>query len=220
LSLFEFQKIGHSDPRFTDILALRYKVYCEERGFESPEDHPDGLERDEYDNHSVHFAAIEKETRKVVGTVRLILHGGGGFPIEQAFEFDRDLSHLKKEQIGEVSRLALSHRYCRELKGRTFFGSKAGEVVNGLVGCLLQEALNQGVTHYYAVMTRGLPILLARRKIFFAQIGSEKEYHGLRTPYLGVVKDILKKNPSLLYVFPKENFSTAANIPAAANMGF
>ena len=70
MSLFEFQKIEQDDPRFKNVLALRYKVYCEERGFEKPEDHPDGLERDEYDEYSVHFAAIEKGTQEVVGTIR------------------------------------------------------------------------------------------------------------------------------------------------------
>lgn len=214
MSLFEFQKIEQSDPRFRDILALRYKVYCEERGFESPEDHPDGLERDEYDDNSVHFAAIEMETQKVVGTVRLILNSKKGFPVERSFSFDKNLSHLEKARLGEISRLALSHRYCRELKGRMISGSDASLVVDGMLRCLLKESFERGITHFYAVMARGLPILLARKKVFFSPVGPEKEYHGLRTPYICIVKDIFRRNPHLLYDFSKDV------LPAAANVSF
>ncbi len=196
MSLFEFRKIEKDDPCFVDVLALRYKVYCEERGFEKPEDHPDGLEKDEYDDHSVHFAAILKHNQKVVGTVRLILHSEKLFPIEHSFEFNRNLKDLRREKLGEVSRLALSRCYCRELRGGVLrANSQVGELVNGLLRCLVQEGLERGLSHFYAVMARGLPILLARKKIFFAQIGPEKEYHGLRAPYLGTVRDVLSRNP-------------------------
>jgi len=194
LSIFEFQKIEQDDPLFKDVLALRYKVYCEERGFEKPEDHPDGLESDEYDEHSVHFAAIIKQTQNIVGTGRLILDSKKGFPIEKSFTFNKKLSHLQRIQLGEVSRLALSHRYCRELQGGLRFETEAGELANGLVRCLIQEGLDRGITHYYAVMARGLQILLARKKIFFSQIGPAREYHGLRTPYIWEVQDIFNQN--------------------------
>jgi len=197
LSLFEFRKIEQDDPCFKDVLALRYKVYCEERGFEKPEDHPDGLERDEYDDCAVHFAAILKQTRKVVGTVRLILESEKSFPIERSFDFTKNLSRLRPNQLGEISRLALSRRYCQELQGRLRSDSEAGEVINGLFRCLAQESWDRGITHLYAVMARGLPILLARKKILFSQIGPEKEYHGLRAPYLATLRDILSRNPVL-----------------------
>lgn len=200
MSLFDFQKIEQDDPLFHDVLALRYKVYCEERGFENPEDHPDGLERDEYDDCAVHFAALLKNTCKVVGTVRLILHSERSFPIERAFSFEKDLSHLHPCQLGEVSRLALSKCYCRELQqARLRSDSEAGEVVNGLLRCLAEESLERGISHLYAVMARGLPILLARRKVLFSQIGPEREYHGLRAPYLGAVRDIVNRNPVIFY---------------------
>lgn len=200
MSLFEFQKIEQEDPLFHEVLALRYKVYCEERGFENPEDHPDGLERDEYDSQSVHFAALLKNTRKVVGTVRLILRSESSFPIERAFTFTKDLSHMHLHQLGEVSRLALSKSYCQELQqARLRSDSEAGEVVNGLLRCMAEESLERGISHLYAVMARGLPILLARRKVFFSQIGPEREYHGLRAPYLGVVRDIVNRNPMIFY---------------------
>ncbi|TRO83327.1 PEP-CTERM/exosortase system-associated acyltransferase [Desulfuromonas acetexigens] len=205
LSLFDFQKIEHQDPLFHEVLALRYKVYCEERGFENPEDHPDGLERDEYDSHAVHFAALLKSTRKVVGTVRLILHSESSFPIERAFTFNKDLSHLHPRQLGEVSRLALSKSYCQELQqARLRSDSEAGAVVNGLLRCLAEESLERGISHLYAVMARGLPILMARRKVLFSQIGPEREYHGLRAPYLGAVRDIVNRNPVIFHTCQAE----------------
>lgn len=211
MSLFKFKKIEQHDPRINEVLALRYKVYCEERGFEDPQDHPDGLERDDYDENAVHFAAILRkgdygdgwQEEKVVGTVRLILDSEKRFPIERAFEFNKNLSHLKRSQIGEISRLALCKRYCSEFKGRMSWQSEAGNLINGLFHCLAQESLDRGITHLYAVMARGLPILLARKKILFSQIGSAKEYHGLRTPYIGAVGDIISKNPELSLAFQR-----------------
>jgi len=205
LSPFKFKKIEQDDPLSNDVLALRFKVYCEERGFEKPQDHPDGLERDDYDENAVHFAAILRQgdygdgwqKDKVVGTVRLVLDSEKRFPVEQAFEFNKNLSHLKRTQLGEISRLALSKRYCSEFKGRILWQSEVGELINGLFRCIAQESLERGITHLYAVMARGLPILLARKKILFSQIGPEKEYHGIRTPYIGAVRDIINRNPEL-----------------------
>jgi N-acyl amino acid synthase of PEP-CTERM/exosortase system len=199
MSPFDFQKIEQNDPRFKDILALRYRVYCEERGFESPEDHPDGLETDEYDDSSIHFAAIARKTQKVVGTIRLILNSEKIFPIEESFEFTKSLPHIERDRLGEVSRLALSRRYCRELKGGLRLGSEAGEVVSGLIHRMVYEGCQLGIHHMYAVMARGLPILLARRKIFFSKIGPAKEYHGLRTPYICTVQEVVNRNPQLFY---------------------
>jgi len=206
LTPFRFIKVEQHDPLLNDVLALRYQVYCEERGFENPLDHRDGLEHDEFDRHAVHFAAVLPEGdygngwqgQKVVGTVRLIPASEAPLPIEQSFEFSRNLSHLKRSHIAEISRLALSKRYCQELKSRMLWSSEAGNIVEGLVRALANEVVTKNITHLYAVMARSLPILLARRKIFFSQIGPETEYHGSRAPYVGAVGDILNKNSQLI----------------------
>ena len=52
---------------------LRFQVYCVERGFENPADHPDGRERDRDDDRSLHSLLIDRATGSAVGTVRLIL---------------------------------------------------------------------------------------------------------------------------------------------------
>lgn len=197
MNRFEFHRIDPHNPLLRDVLALRYQVYCHERAFERPEDHPDGLERDPYDACAVHFAALLPETNQVVGTVRLITHSERGFPVEHAFDLHRDLSHLKREHLGEISRLALSKEYCRTFSGRSRWQSEAGVMIDGLFRCLAQESCTRGLTHLYAVMARGLPILLARKKILFSQIGPEMEYHGMRAPYLGAVNGIIDRNPDL-----------------------
>jgi N-acyl amino acid synthase of PEP-CTERM/exosortase system len=198
LTSFEFHRITEGDPLLSELLALRYQVYCRERGFENPEDHLDGLEHDDYDAGAVHFAAIHSATQRVVGTVRLIGHSDRGFPIEDAFEFNKKLPHHNREKFGEISRLALSKEYCRTFEGQQRWQSEAGALIHGLFCCLAQESCRQGLTHWFAVMARGLPILLARRKIFFSQIGPGKEYHGLRAPYIGSVGETVSRNPELL----------------------
>jgi N-acyl-L-homoserine lactone synthetase len=42
----------------TDTFRMRHEVYVQEFGFERAEDHPNGLETDEYENESVHFACL------------------------------------------------------------------------------------------------------------------------------------------------------------------
>src|SRR5437867_11213315 len=63
------------------IYRLRYQIYVEEFGFERPEDHPNGLEIDQYDQYSIYVAALNAAD-EVIGTVRLVLHSAHGFPIE------------------------------------------------------------------------------------------------------------------------------------------
>src|SRR4030095_13231226 len=45
------------DNRLRAIHRLRYEVYCLERKFRDATECPDGLERDEYDAHSIHVYA-------------------------------------------------------------------------------------------------------------------------------------------------------------------
>src|ERR1700712_1942968 len=46
--------------------ALRFQVYCLERKFENEEEHPDGLEKDEYDAHSIQGLLSHRPTRGVI----------------------------------------------------------------------------------------------------------------------------------------------------------
>jgi N-acyl amino acid synthase of PEP-CTERM/exosortase system len=212
MTRFHFRKIPKDDPVINDVYRLRYKVYCEEWGFEKPADHPGGLETDEYDPHSLHLGAFSQENGQLIGTIRLILNSELGFPIEKHCSFDTDLPWANRDRIAEISRLAVSKEYRKRAVDNLMYndGQLAPDpheaakellekrkqeffIIMGLYICMYLESKELGLTHWYAVMARGLRILLKRMNIQFSPIGPEVDYHGRRVPYLGVIEEIVKK---------------------------
>ncbi len=206
-----------------DTYSLRYQVYIREWEFEKIDDHPVGLEYDDYDAYSVHFYARCKTESKVVGTVRTILHSELGFPIEKNFRLNEQLHGVDRSGIGEISRLAVSKEYRRRAIDQVLFESGPfvpnqlprymddgrdirrhceHELVRGLYLQLYRDSKQRGLTHWYAVMAKGLHIILKRWGIPFHQIGAAKDYHGLRAPYLVSIESVEHaleaNNPELL----------------------
>ena len=56
MSMITFKKVSNLFE-LEEVYRLRYKVYCEEWGFERIENHPGERETDEFDEYSVHFIA-------------------------------------------------------------------------------------------------------------------------------------------------------------------
>ena len=215
------------------VCRLRYKVYCEEWGFENPDKYPDRQETDEYDKHAVNFAALD-DTGKTVGTIRLILFSPDGFPLEKNCDIDTSVEGVRGEDTAEVSRLVISRAYRKRTEDKYIYGpdeerrSKSGydhslhsnyrrvidryengkspsarvrnemeiekryrhEMVTALYKAVYQESKRRQLTHWYAVMTMGLVLLLNRSGIRFRAIGDPVDYHGIRTPYIGEIKKI------------------------------
>ncbi|MBI4686731.1 MAG: PEP-CTERM/exosortase system-associated acyltransferase [Nitrospirae bacterium] len=82
------------------------------------------------------------------------------------------------------------------------------ELVLSLYKAIYHESKRRGITHWYAVMARGLYILLKRCGFEFTPIGEAVSYHGVRTPYIGDIKEIeekvLIKNPALYEEFTRD----------------
>lgn len=222
--MFDFRKVDNDPQLMRELYRLRYKVYCDEWGFERPEDHPEGIEIDDFDEHSVHFAAFRQEDGSMIGTVRLIRSSGLGFPLYDHCSVDVDLSFLGDHAVGEISRLAISKELRRRKPDRALYDGEIQEleeeatplairerrknenaIVLGLYRCLYKESIETGITHLYAVMARGLFLLLKKISINFRQIGPEVEYHGLRTPYIldlaQMMIDLEERNPQLYKYF-------------------
>lgn len=191
-----------------EVYRLRYKVYCEERGFEDAEDHPEGIERDIYDQHSVHFAALRRSDRFLIGTMRLILDSEHGFPIERHSSIDSDLSHLRRGYLAEISRFAVSKEIRRDaccpgplyvdcympLPAHQVLENRCDNqefcVILGLYAVMYRESIRLGLTHWYGLMARSLHVLLRRKKIPFHPVGPEIDYHGVRRPYLASIQEV------------------------------
>lgn len=85
---------------------IRYAVYCLETGFERPDLHPDGEERDPWDAHSVHLLVRHRGSGHWVGAMRLIRPVSGGIlPIHSLS--DAPLDAAIDHNVAEVSRLCI-----------------------------------------------------------------------------------------------------------------
>ncbi len=242
------------EKELKQVYRLRYKVYCDEWEFENPDKHPNGIEVDEFDKHAVHFA-VRDDSQKTVGTVRMILNSEEGFPIEKYCEIDTGNSEIPKENIAEISRLAISRVYRRRSEDKYLYGpdeerriiggfdrpynyaenrthyrrtddkykSKPGnprsrnihsserrsrhELVTCLYKAVYHESKRRKLTHWYAVMTKGLIILLNRFAFKFHAIGDPVDYHGIRTAYMGdilkIEEEVLAQKPEIYEEFTK-----------------
>ncbi len=80
-----------------------------------------------------------------------------------------------------------------------------------LVGCLYKavyrESKRRGLTHWYAVMTKGLVILLKKFGIRFQAMGDPVDFHGIRTPYIGEIRkieeEVSKEHPEIYEEFTR-----------------
>lgn len=204
------------------IYQLRYQVYVNEWHFERSADHPGGIEKDVYDQHSLHFMAFSDD--ELIGTVRIIKNSPIGFPHERHCTVTTDLSGLDRQRLGEISRLAVSkefrrRRHCDEpLFGgdatEDFFLSdkdarrRRHEIIIGLFKTMYRESKVIGLSHWIVVTAPALQILLRRLGIWCEQIGPEVDYHGKRTPYIVSIADterhLAETNCELLQEFIKE----------------
>jgi len=221
---FRFGQVNDPDV-LKDTFRMRYEVYVEEFGFEDKNDHPGGMETDDYEDESIHFVCLN-ENDSVVGTIRLVLNSEKGFPIEQATKIKFIGEKPDNRKIGKISRLTVSKNLRRrkedgihgvesylkkkeggilpddgsipdELKGR-----KNPILVLGLYQVMYHESKRRGITHWYMITEEKVFFALKKYGFLFHQIGEPVWYHGHRIPYLGIVeeveRDLIKNNPDML----------------------
>ena len=192
-----------------EVHRIRYQVYCVENQYEDPARNQDGLERDEYDAHSVHGLLVHTLSRASVGTVRLVMHRPGArrgsLPIHKVCPHSDLLGSdfLPLETTAEFSRFAISKSFRRRAEGQTCVGNVEAEkreterliphITVGLITIALRLAFANGITHVCAVMEPALLRLLSRFAIKFEPLGAQVEYHGWRQPCYTTVAAMLSE---------------------------
>tara|TARA_R110001599_G_scaffold353742_2_gene596076 strand:+ start:61954 stop:62694 length:741 start_codon:yes stop_codon:yes gene_type:complete len=201
LSYFDIYFV--STPAMLDDLArIRYRVYCEEFGYEDKSAFPDGLELDEFDSQALHCMVVHKGSGTPAGCVRVVKTvGDAPLPFEKYCSDSLDanffrINHMPRETMCEVSRLAVDGPFRRRAgEQATRYG---GIHISDLsqqekrtfpliaVSCFLAATALTDLmsnTNAFAMMEPFLPRMLARSGIKFTKVGQDIDYHGLRAPY-------------------------------------
>jgi len=199
-------EIAKTKAQKKQVYGIRYRVYCDEFGYESVDKFPDEEEKDEYDDFSLHCLIIHKKTGLPAGCVRLVpaINNQNNhvlLPLEQ--HCGDSLNHeyidglnLDPQTVCEISRLAIDCLFRRRTgEELTRFGE-----VHGL-DCTKQEqrtfsliaiaaflaatALTEisGKTNVFAMMEPFLPRMMKRSGINFIKAGADMDYRGIRAPY-------------------------------------
>jgi N-acyl amino acid synthase FeeM len=156
------------------VHRLRY-AHVIEHGWARPEDHPDGLERDGYDQRAVQIAAWD--AGRLAGSLRLVLpEPGAALPVEDAF----GLVVEPRGAVVDVGRLLIApgHR-----------GDPAHTIWGALFGRAWLEARARGFTVLAGTAT---PEFIAR----YRAIDLVFELLGPARPYWGELRHPVRLDPS------------------------
>lgn len=179
-------EIARTPEQVLEAKRLRYRVYCEERGYEPGQN---GIEQDDFDANARHVLLRSRTTGEVFGTVRVVLSNPGddlGLPMQRVCE-DYVLAPLPKNATAEISRFALT-------RNRAGLSPEAAALMRlFLIRGVIQASGELGLTHWCAIMERTLLRLLRSTSIYFLPVGPAVEYHGLRQPAIYTLADGLER---------------------------
>ncbi len=212
-SEFLTPKVASSEYLRNSAFNIRHQVYCEELKFE--EEKENKLEKDEFDDQSVHCVIQHIKSHKFAGTVRLVCSKSDKqlLPIEkycQSSITNHALapSNFPRDKICEISRLAVPEEF-RRRRADKFNGAATGAINREVysekelrcfpfiaVGLYLSAAslvINKGIEHVFVMMEPRLARSLSMVGIKFVQIGPVVDYHGKRAPFY-ITPELLMKS--------------------------
>ena len=222
-----------------DVYKIRYRVYCDEFGYEPAEEFPEALEHDRFDENSLHCLIKHKGSQRPAGCVRLVTTGNDGLqslPMETycADSLDREFLeslNLQRTSMCEVSRLAVDGAFRRRAtESVTRFGDMDAidcshherrtfsliSVAAFLAATSLTELTMR--TNVFAMMEPFLPKLLERSGINFRKVGADMDYHGHRAPYFATTASALDSMaPELRVLYEAISFNVSEDFHKQGN---
>lgn len=203
-------ELATTPEQLAGVFAVRYRVYCEEFGYEPTAAHPDKLERDEFDDVSDHCLVVHKSTSMPAGCARLVrTTENTQLPMEKycSEALDQKIFSAfdgRRETICEFSRLGVDGAFRRRAGEKV---SRFGEIsaidldkreqrtfsLIAVATILSAFAMSEMIErpNCFAMMEPFLPRLLLRSGIVVHPAGTEIEYHGMRAPYYFETKETI-----------------------------
>lgn len=191
---------------------LRYRVFCLETGYEEASRHPEGEERDPWDDHAAHLLVRQTDSGEWVAAMRVVLPDAPVLPIERRTTIDPALRHAP-QTCAEISRLCMVGHYRRRLQGRVRLceGDSPGagdvtrsaaelkkqqrtaEILQTLLNAAVAISAERGIAYWYMLTTRALAKILGYVLPMDMQpAGPPCMYRGERHPYLVDVGQVMR----------------------------
>jgi N-acyl amino acid synthase of PEP-CTERM/exosortase system len=220
LSYFDVS-LATTSVQLEQLARMRYRVYCEEFGYENAADFPSRLETDEFDEYSHHCMVTHKRSGRPAGCVRLVCASENhALPIQKyclhsVYTDYAEALLTDHDNICEFSRLSVDSTFrrrrgedhtqigefdamdCCHQERRTF--SLIG--VATFIAAVALASLTRR-EQIFGMMESNLPRLLRRSGLLVQQAGDYMEYHGNRAPYYfstGLALNNMRDDLHLLY---------------------
>ncbi len=113
--------IATDEKELTEIFKLRYRVYCQEWGFDKQMNHSSEIIKDSFDEKAIHFVARD-ESHSIVGAIMLILNSPEGYPIERHCDLTINKDELPRDNLAEIARLVIHRDYRRRAEDKYIYG--------------------------------------------------------------------------------------------------
>jgi N-acyl amino acid synthase of PEP-CTERM/exosortase system len=225
-----------------ETLRIRYRVYCEEFGYESPERFPDGMEADEFDEAATHCLVTHNGSGLAAGCVRIcpasVKGSSNVMPYEKWCSGSLDEAPLiafraPREHLCEASRFAVDGIFRRrpgeamtrfgkallweltDSERRTFPLISVGLTLGAAV---MAERLKR--PNLFALMEPFLPRLLTRFGVHFHRVGRDIDYHGIRAVYAIDTDEFVRtmgQEFRQLYSWITESVQNSQQLPSVLN---
>ena len=183
------------DKRYEIVLAdteeskkihfnLRYQVYCLEKGFEEAESFTDKLERDDYDKKAVHFLIRCRNSKRWVGTFRLVIDNFDNLPIHHHSAIYPEHFKNSSRLVSEFSRLAVLRTF-QSLPGKPRQDEEHNEcaILMRAIYAGVEYSRQEGLNEITFFCRRSLGHIVSKLGFVKQQIGSGSMYRGMRYPY-------------------------------------
>jgi len=183
---------------------LRYRVYCDEMGYEDKARFADYRERDEWDDYSTHFLVRDRESKTYWGALRLINPDRQRLPFLDKTRPYHKLQSSQFKNSAEISRLCVvkearrlmpgylvDHSSGSNIRDLSLYRSLTRRLMWGLYRGALDYSKDNGIKDWYIFVAPSLAHVIKKEGFEMRQIGAPCEFHGLRTPYALSVDEIL-----------------------------
>ncbi|WP_353980020.1 PEP-CTERM/exosortase system-associated acyltransferase [Salinicola endophyticus] len=202
LTIFHFRlALSEDDKRCA--FQLRHRVFCEELGFFSIDQH-DRVERDAFDDNALHCLVAHRETGIIVGCLRVVKATGDDgeaviLPVEEhcshlGITIDMGDVPLSRTHLCEISRVAIPY-YFRTGGGSGSASAQEKQLLQqhgrqtfmtlgiGLNLCATALSGLLDRPHVLAMIEPRFQRLLARAGLRFAQVSPTVELLGVRAAF-------------------------------------